>query len=121
MGSTGESFVEALSGKETERLRGMLTDDVDFMGLTPGRHWEGHGPDEVLDVLLANWFEPHDEIVEVRSVSTDEVADRARVTYRFGLRCNGEPRVTEQHAFYETDDDGRIRWLRVMCSGFRPE
>jgi len=121
MGSTGETFVEALAAKDAERLRGMLTTDVDFMGLTPGRHWEGQGPDAVLDVLLAHWFEPQDEVVEVRSMATDEVADRARVTYRFGLRCDGEPRVTEQHAFFETDEVGRIRWLRMMCSGFRPE
>jgi hypothetical protein len=121
MGGTGESFVEALSGKDAERLRGLFTTDVDFKGLTPGRSWEGTGPDDVLDVLLANWFEPHDEIVEVRAVSTEEVADRSRVTYRFGLSCSGKPHVTEQHAFFETDESGRIRWLRMMCSGFRPE
>lgn len=121
MTTTGEDFVAALSGKDTARLRDVLTADVDFMGLTPGRHWDGSSVDDVLDVLFANWFEPHDEIVEVRSVDTETVGDRSRVTYRLGLRCDGEPRVTEQHAFFETDEDGRIRWLRIMCSGFRPD
>lgn len=121
MTSPGEAYVSALAARDHERLRGLLTSDVDFRGLTPGRDWEGTGPDQVLDVLLGHWFEPEDEIVEVREVSSDQVGDRDRVTYRFGLSVHGEPRVTEQHAFYEVDDDGRIRWLRVMCSGFRPD
>ena len=121
MTSAGETFVAALAAKDRDAVFATMTSDVDFLGLTPGRTWQAHGPAEVLDVLLGHWFEPHDEIVEVRAVDPSTVGDRARVTYRFGLRCEGAPKVTEQHAVYEVDDDGRIRWLRVMCSGFRPE
>jgi hypothetical protein len=27
--------------------------------------------------------------------------------------------LVEQQAYFEVDDDDRINWLRIMCSGFR--
>jgi hypothetical protein len=121
MTTPADAFVDALAAKDEDRLRAVLTEDVDFRGLTPSEAWQGTGRDAVLEVLLGRWFEPHDEIVEVREVHVDTVGDRDRVTYRLGLSCHGEPRVTEQHAVFETDDRGRIGWLRIMCSGFRPD
>ena len=121
MTTTGDTFVNALAAKDEDGLRALLTEDVDFRGLTPDQAWQGTGHDAVLEVLLGRWFEPHDEIVEVREVAVDTVGDRDRVTYRLGLSCHGEPRVTEQHAVFETDGEGRIGWLRIMCSGFRPD
>ena len=121
MTTTADAFVNALAAKDEGRLRQVLRDDVDFRGLTPNDTWQGTGHDEVLEVLLGHWFEPQDEIVEVREVDVDTVGDRDRVTYRLGLSCEGEARVTEQHAVFETDAEGRIGWLRIMCSGFRPD
>ncbi len=121
MDTPGQAFVAALSRKDEQGLRGLLTAEVDFAGLTPNDTWSAHGPDEVLATLLGQWFEPDDEIVEVRAVDAGSVGDRERVTYRFGLSCDGIAKVTEQHAVYEVDGAGRIQWLRLMCSGFRPD
>ena len=71
----------------------MLADDVDFRGLTPGRTWEGTGPDAVVETVFGSWFEPDDEI--------ERVVD-----------------VAEQQVYYRGTD--AIEHLRVMCSGFRP-
>ncbi|HTU28873.1 MAG TPA: hypothetical protein VMF07_05805 [Solirubrobacteraceae bacterium] len=41
------------------------------------------------------------------------------MSYRFrGVNPDG-PFVIEQQAHY-TESDGRITWMRVLCSGFRP-
>jgi len=48
----------------------------------------------------------------------DTVADRERVGYRFTVK-NPEGRfVVEQQAYLSTRE-GRIDWMRVLCSGFR--
>jgi hypothetical protein len=42
-----------------------------------------------------------------------------RKAYRFRGRSAGEPFVVEQQAYY-TEQGGKINWMRVLCSGFRP-
>jgi hypothetical protein len=44
--------------------------------------------------------------------------DRERVGYRFRVRCPDGHYIVEQQA-YLTIDDGRITWMRSVCSGFR--
>lgn len=122
MATVGEAFVEALAVKDAEGLRALLAEDVDFMGLTPGRHWEASTAGEVVDdVVLGHWFDDGDQIVEVRRVSTGRVGGRDHVAYRLGLLSGGLPYVVEQQCYYSTAEDGRIRWMRVLCSGFQPE
>jgi hypothetical protein len=65
------------------------------------------------------WFEDSDEIEQVVSIDTDSFADRARVAYRFHGHNPDGPFVIEQQAYY-TQRDGRIDWMRVLCSRFRP-
>lgn len=121
MATVGEDFVEALAAKDADALRALLADGVDFMGLTPGRHWQAASPSEVVDdVVLGHWFDTGDDIREVRAVSTGRVADREHVAYRLGVLSGGRPHVVEQQCYYVVED-GRITWMRVLCSGFRPE
>jgi hypothetical protein len=47
------------------------------------------------------------------------VADRDRVGWRFAVSTPDGPHLVEQQAYYSTPD-GRISWMRVLCSGFRP-
>jgi hypothetical protein len=47
------------------------------------------------------------------------VGDRERVGYRFRVRNPDGLFVVEQQA-YLSGSDGRIEWMRVVCSGFRP-
>lgn len=117
--TVGAEFAEALAAKDYDRLRGLLAPGIDFRGLTPNRVWEATDPDDVITTVLQQWFEDSDEIESLERVETDSIADRERVGYRFRVRNEDGPQVVEQQA-YLAATDGRITWMRVVCSGFRP-
>jgi hypothetical protein len=116
----GRKFVDAFSRKDFDEVSSLLDPQVDFRGLTPGRTWEASGPSAVIEDVLCKWLEKSDHVEQVVSVETDSVADRQRVAYRFRLRNPDGRSVLEQQAYY-TERDGRINWMRVLCSGARPE
>jgi hypothetical protein len=118
MAEPGEQFAAALAAKDTDALVAVMAPHIDFRGMTPGRFWEASSPEAVVEILY-QWFEPTDEIEELVAVDTSSVVDRRCVDYRFRVR-NAEGRyAVEQRAYYDTDADGRIALMRVMCSGFR--
>ena len=92
---------------------------ADFRGLTPRRVWEADNPADVVQGILQKWFEDSDEIDELVSVETDRVADRERVGYRFRVHNPDGEYLVEQQA-YVTEREGKIGWMRVLCSGYRP-
>jgi hypothetical protein len=115
----GRAFAQALGSKDFDAIDVLLHADVDFRGMTPGRTWEATRSRDVIDEILTTWFEESDELEEIESIETDAFADRERVSYRFrGVNPDG-PFVVEQQAYY-TEEEGRITWMRVLCSGFRP-
>jgi hypothetical protein len=93
--------------------------EIDFRGLTPRRAWEATGPEQVVADVLREWLEDSDHVDELVAVETDEFADRRRVAYRLRGHNDDGPFVVEQQAYF-TERDGRIDWMRVLCSGFRP-
>ena len=119
-GSLGDAFVAEVAGRDVPALRASLATDVDFRGLTPGRSWEATSPDEVVDVVLGHWFADSDRITSVDRVEHgDAVGDVRRLAYRFSLVNDAGPHVVEQQVYYEVRD-GRLAYLRVVCSGFQP-
>jgi ketosteroid isomerase-like protein len=119
MPAAGRAFAEALARKDFEQISALLDPAVDFRGLTPNRAWEASGASAVVDDVLRLWFEPSDHLERLVEVTTDAVADRVRVAYRLeGHNADG-PFVVEQQVYYTTRD-GRIAWMRALCSGFRP-
>jgi len=119
--TVGEQFAVALAAKDSDRMRALLADPVDFQALTPGRHWQASTPEKVVDaIILGVWFGPSDDIHELRAVSCGQVADRERVTYRLGVRRDHREYVVEQQAYFDSDGS-RISWIRMLCSGYRPE
>ena len=117
--TAGRAFAEALGAGDFDAVAAVLDLDVDFRGLTPRSSWEARGPDDVVRGVLRQWFEPTDEIDEVLGIETDSFADRHRVAYRFRGHNPDGRFVVEQQAYF-TERDGRIDWMRVVCSGFRP-
>ena len=118
--SPGERFVAAIAARDAHAMAAVLTPDVDFRGLTPGRFWEGHSPAEVLDVVLGHWFAESDRIEEVSAVEVgDSVGDVHRIGYRFELTNDDGPHTVEQQVYYRLAGD-RLSYLRVVCSGFQP-
>lgn len=116
--SLGETFARAVAEKDAEALRDLLHPEVDFRALTPKRVWEATDPSGVLSAV-AVWFGDDDEIGALESLETDGFADRERVGYRLRVRNPDGEHLVEQQA-YLSPRDGRIGWLRIVCSGYRP-
>jgi hypothetical protein len=115
----GPEFARALAAKDAARMLDLMHPEIDFRGLTPNRAWEAKDADAVMAVMLGQWFEPKDEIEGLEQLETGAVGDRQRVGYRFSVSNPDGRFVVEQQAFLSARD-GRIEWMRVLCSGFRP-
>jgi hypothetical protein len=115
----GAEFARALAAKDSAAIRELIHPEIDFRGLTPSRSWEASNREELIWILLEDWFEHDDEIEALESVESDSVADRERVGYRFSVSTPDGRHVVEQQA-YLAERDGQICWMRVVCSGFRP-
>ncbi len=115
----GREFALALAEKDFDKIAALLHPQIDFKGLTPNRSWEASDPASVISGVLMQWFEEEDEIEGLLSLNTDAFADRERVGYRFGVRTPEGRFVVEQQV-YLSAREGRIDWMRSVCSGFRP-
>lgn len=117
--AVGRDFAHALAGKDFDRVGELLDPDVDFRALTPNRFWEATGAVDVVSEVLRRWLQDSDQIDELATLESGAVGDRGRVAYRFhGHNADG-PFVVEQQAYFAVRA-GRIAWMRVLCSGFRP-
>jgi hypothetical protein len=113
-------FAAALAAKDRGALRSLFGSEVDFRALTPGHVWEAHTPDALVDdVILGSWFEPSDVIQRIEDVQSGHVGSRTRIAYRLRVATGGRIFTVEQQAFCDLTD-GKITWLRVLCSGFVP-
>ncbi len=112
-------FLEAILARDFPRARDFLHPEIDFRAMTPKRIWEAESPVAVEETIRA-WFEHPDRQVErVEPVEPVTVEDILRVGWRvYGQSVDG-PFVFEQQA-YVREHEGRIAWLRIMCSGPRP-
>jgi hypothetical protein len=117
--SLGAGFAEAFAAKDADAVRRLVHPEIDFRGLTPNRQWEAADVDTLVQILFENWLEDSDQVEALDSVETDSFADRERVGYRMRVTCPDGAFVVEQQA-YIGERDGRIGWMRVVCSGFRP-
>jgi len=117
--TVGVDFARAFAEKDADRMRELLHPEVDFHALTPSRAWEASGQDAVLEVLFENWLEGKDHVDAVERIDGDTVVDRERVGYLLSVTNPDGRFLVEQQAYLSTRD-GRIDWMRVVCSGFRP-
>ncbi len=112
-------FVDAILARDFPRARGLLDPAIDFRAMTPNRVWEADGPTGVEEVLRA-WFEhPGRDVERVDATEHASVEDTVRVGWRVHGSAADGPFVYEQQA-YVREENGRVIWLRVMCSGPRP-
>ena len=117
--SLGAAFAEAVASKNYARVADLLHPDVDFRALTPNRSWQANDSDTVIEQVLTSWIEPDEHVEELISVDTDTIVDCERVGYRYRLRTPDGSFLVEQQAFLR-ERDGRIDWVRLVCSGSRP-
>ena len=102
----------------SEALAGVLHPEIDFRGLTPNVAWQASDADTVLEIVLGRWFAPANRIEAVELVEHDAFADREQLRFRFSGHNADGAFVVEQQA-YLAERDGRIGWMRVVCSGYR--
>ena len=117
--SLGTAFATALAAKDYGAIRAILHPAIDFRGLTPSRNWAVSDAETLIGTVLTQWFEDSDEIEELLKLETDAFADRERVGYRLLVR-NPEGLFEVEQQAYIGEVDGRIGWMRTVCSGFRP-
>ena len=115
----GTDFAHAFAAKDADRIRELVHPEIDFRALTPNRHWEASDQDKLVSMLFDEWLEDSDEVRGIESVESESFADRERVGYRLAVRCPDGNFLVEQQA-YIGERDGKIGWMRVVCSGFRP-
>jgi hypothetical protein len=119
--SLGERWATALASKDQAGMTSLLADQIDFRGLTPRRYWEAKTPGEIVDeIILRYWLDENDHVTELVSVSTGQVGDREHVAYRFRFENAEGSFIAEQQAYFAVTD-GKIDWLRILCSGAIPE
>lgn len=120
MQTPGESFAKAIAAKDADALCAVLSDTIDFQALTPRRHWQASTNTEVAwEIILGTWFGGA-RIDQLCSLATSQVADREHVAYQLRVRSGGGDYLVEQQAYYNSGNDGRIGWMRVLCSGYMP-
>jgi hypothetical protein len=119
--TTATAFARALAARDAAALRAMLADDIDFRALTPRRFWSATRPDGVVDeIIFGRWFTATDDIRRLVSVTSDRVAGCDRVAYRLRVHNADGDFLVEQQAYYTEAGSGRIGWMRLVCSGYRP-
>jgi hypothetical protein len=112
-------LVEALAGRDFDRLADTLSSDVRMRALIPPGPVEVWGAKDAAAKFEA-WFGGSDGFELVQS-GRDELSDRLHVSYRLRVKRPGDPwMVIEQHLFCALDD-GHIATLDLVCSGFRPD
>lgn len=117
--SLGEQFAQALAEKDFERILSLFDPEVDFRGVTPRRFWKAENPQALVGDVLQTWFDDSDQIEALEKLETDAFADRERVGYRLRIN-NPEGHFLVEQQLYLSSDNGRITWMRSLCSGFRP-
>lgn len=117
--SAVDEFLDAILARDLPRVQSLLDQEIDFRAMTPSRVWEAEGPAEV-QAVLRTWFEhPERDIEGIEPIESSSVADTLRVGWRVHGQGSDGPFLYEQQA-YVREQNGRIAWLRIMCSGPRP-
>jgi hypothetical protein len=115
----GSRFAHAFAAKDAATLHDLLHPDVDFRGLTPNNVWEAADAEAAVAILIGAWLEDTDHVTGLDHVETDRVGARERAGYRLSVTNPDGDFVFEQQA-YLGERDGRIDWMRIVCSGFQP-
>ncbi len=116
--SLGTEFARAFGARDRERIRELVGSEFDFRALTPRKIFEASDADRLLEILFDTWIVEGDEITAIEKLEHDSFADRERVGYRFRIANERGQYLLEQQAFV-TERDGRIAWMRLVCSGWR--
>jgi hypothetical protein len=113
------ALTEAIVAQDLQAAVALLDPEIDFRAMTPNRIWEAQDPAGV-EGVLREWFEDPDEDVHgVEATAPVPIQGTVRVGWLVHISDADGPHVFEQQA-YVRERDGRIAWMRVICSGWIP-
>lgn len=113
--NAGQQFIDAVTTKQFEAVREMLSPDVAVRALLP-RGFEEHQTRDPFVGRIRDWFE--DKPLDLLASSVEPVADRWRISYRFRTQISGAPAIVEQQLFCAFGEQG-IERVDLLCTGFR--
>jgi TusA-related sulfurtransferase len=114
----GEGLVGAIAARDYRRIFDVLARDIRLRYLIPSGPGHTAGAADVAAKLF-EWFGDVVEL-EVQETLVERVSDRMSVRFRFLFREGADWKLAEQQAYLDTDADGRIAAIDLLCSGFRP-
>jgi hypothetical protein len=120
--ATAGSFLEGLAAQDFAHLGSALGAGVRLRALLPAGLREWSGADSIAGRFAA-WFGDTEDF-DLVEATVGEVGGRLHLHWRLRLRAErlGSGWFTvEQQAYADTDEDGRIARLDLLCTGYRPE
>jgi len=113
----GQLFVAVLARQAWQELAACLDAAVQFRALIPGG-LRTAGDRTSAAGYFQKWFGDADQLILIASL-VQPMHDRLYITYRFRAH-EDQWYIVEQQA-YCIVQDGHIRQMDLLCSGFRPE
>ena len=116
------SLLEGLAAQDFGQFGGALAADARLRALLPPglREWTGA---QVIADRFEGWFGDTQDF-DLVEATVGEVGGRLHLHWRVRLRAErlGTGWFTvEQQAYADTDNDGRIAQIDLLCTGYRPE
>jgi hypothetical protein len=118
----GRAVLEALTHRDFAALAEAVAPDATLTALVPRgpRVWDGT---EGVRRAFDGWFADLTDY-EIVDATIREVGSRLRLSWR--VRVRGERLgdgwyLVEQYLYADPDPSGRLRGLRLLCSGYCPE
>ena len=115
--TTGQALVAALARQSWDALAACFGDVVQFRALIPKGLRSADDRGGAVG-YLRKWFGDADRLILLDS-DVRPVQDRLHISYRFRAH-EDQWYLVEQHA-YCVMEEGLIKQLDLLCSGFRPE
>ena len=115
--TTGKLFVAVLARQAWQELAACLDEAVQFRALIPSGLRTADDRTSATS-YFQKWFGDADQLVLISSL-VQPMHDRLHITYRFRAH-EDQWYIVEQQA-YCIVQDGHIKQIDLLCSGFRPE
>jgi hypothetical protein len=116
------TFLDSLAAQDFAQLGGTIAADARLRALLPSgpREWAGA---EVITDRFARWFGGTEDF-ELVEAAAGPVADRLHLHWQIRLRAERLGAgwfIVEQQAYADTDTDGLLARLDLLCTGYRSE
>jgi hypothetical protein len=115
--ATGQRFVTAIAHRAWSELATYLDDAVEFRGLTTKGLFSADDRASAAS-HVQTWFGWLDQLTLLSS-EVQPMHDRLHISYRF--RAHKDQWYLIEQQAYCSIEDGQIKQIYLVCSGFRPE